>query len=196
MESKSSRRSIAVAFLVVAALVAFDQWSKAAVFEWLTPGHPALERDVHGHRRYVVAGEWLSFMTTCNPGAAFGKLDQYPGFLVAGRVLAVLFLAGLLVRMERGQPVVRCALVLVLAGAIGNVIDNLWTGCVAPGAEAGVPFGVRDFVNVWFLPLVNWDWHFPSFNVADSCISVGACLWIFSGLFGPRREERDATEPA
>jgi len=82
-------------------------------------------------------------------------------------------------------------MVLVLSGALGNVIDNLGMGC---GAE-GLPYGVRDFIAVWFEPLVGWDYHFPSFNVADACISVGAVLWISSGLFGPK-EPSESEQPS
>jgi lipoprotein signal peptidase len=34
---------------------------------------------------------------------------------------------------------------------------------------------VRDFIDVYF---ARWDWHFPTFNVADACISVGAVLLL------------------
>ena len=124
----------------------------------------------------LISGTWLSFITSCNTGAAFGQLDQFPRFLVGGRILAVLVLCVWLLRMDTRQRAVHAAMVLILAGACGNLVDNLWTGC---GTEAA-PYGVRDFVNVWFEPLVSWDYHFPSFNVADSCISVGAVLWIGS----------------
>ena len=73
------------------------------------------------------------------------------------------------------------ALVLVLAGAVGNLYDNLFT----PARREGARFGeVRDFIDVYF---ARWDWHFPSFNLADACISVGAVLLLATSLFG--REE-------
>ena len=188
---------IVAGFALVALLVVLDQWSKAAVFEWLVPGSPSLVLDVHGHRRHVLAGEWLSFMTSCNWGAAFGFLDQYPRALLGGRVVAIVFLGVLLLRADTRHRVVFLAMALVLAGATGNVIDNLWTGC----DRGGRPYGVRDFINVWFEPIVSWDAHFPSFNVADACISVGACVWVSWGLLsgssgGDAEEATDAAEPA
>jgi signal peptidase II len=55
---------------------------------------------------------------------------------------------------------------------MGNLYDNLFM----PSGE--LPFGqVRDFIDVYFRV---WDWHFPTFNVADSCISVGAVLLFLS----------------
>ena len=40
---------------------------------------------------------------------------------------------------------------------------------------------MRDFIDVYFS---RWDWHFPTFNVADSCITVGAVLLFVSSFFG------------
>lgn len=176
-------------FLAVAALVAFDQWSKAAVFEWMGSS-AALVRDRHGHERYPLVGEWLSFMLSYNRGAAFGRFGDYPHLLVFGRAAAVLCLIWLLASARPRPAGVHVAMVLVLAGAIGNLLDNLWSG----GEAAGHPYGtVRDFIDVWF---TGWDWHFPTFNVADSCISVGAVLWVLSGFRSADAEEdEDRTAP-
>ncbi len=57
-------------------------------------------------------------------------------------------------------------LALVLGGAVGNLIDRLWLGYVT------------DFFQVWF-----GSWAFPSFNVADAAISVGAALLIVDAVF-------------
>lgn len=163
-------------FLLVIGLVALDLWSKAAVFRWLgSEGSAILVEDVHDHERVPILGEWFAFMLSWNPGAAFGRLSGYPHLLVGGRVLAGLFLTVLLWRSPRGRPWSTAALVLILAGALGNLHDNL----LMP-APLGHPFGeVRDFIDVYF---AKWDWHFPTFNVADSCITVGAVLLILSGF--------------
>jgi signal peptidase II len=187
-----NRWAIAVGFLVVVLLVVLDQWSKAAVVGWLAPDAWLDGRRVMGYRSEALAGEWLSFIPSGNWGAAFGVLDEYPEVLVGGRVLAIGFLAVLLCRADTRYRMVFVAMVLVLAGAVGNVIDNLWTGW-DPGQR---PYGVRDFVSVWFEPLVSWDYRFPSFNVADACISVGACVWVGWGLFGCERGDEEASEPA
>ena len=100
--------------------------------------------------------------------------------VVGLRVVAVLFLLTLIFRARRGQPLHVTSLVLVLAGALGNLYDNLFLP-----AEGGHPYGkVRDFIDVYFAA---WDLHFPTFNVADACISVGAVLLLATSLFG--REE-------
>lgn len=154
-------------FGAVASLVLFDQWSKAAVFEW-----PPVRRALFG-------SSWLSFWSSCNGGAAFGQFSQFPKILVIGRALAVVFLSYLLLRADSRPRLVLTAMTLVLAGAFGNLIDNLGAGCVV----SDHPFhGVRDFIDVDFEPLIGWSRHFPAFNVADSCITLGACAWILAGF--------------
>ena len=159
-------------FGTVALLVVLDQWSKARVFAWLgaTAEGYSIPR--------AISGEWLSFHSSCNGGAAFGQFSQFPWVLVLGRVAAVLFLGWLLLRAASQPRLVLYAMTLVLAGALGNLIDNLWLGCAIPGH----PFlGVRDFIDVYFGP-IGFDAHFPAFNIADSCITVGAVAWILSGF--------------
>jgi signal peptidase II len=175
-------------FGAVVLLVALDLWSKARVFAWLESSAPLVPDACQlPHRRFLLVGEWLALMLSRNKGAAFGQLDSVPYLLVGGRVLAVLFLVYLILRAAPGRRVLNTALVLVLAGAAGNLVDNLLLP--PPPYDAEHPFGyVRDFIDVYF---VGWRWHFPTFNVADSCITVGAVLLLASGF------RRDAQrEPA
>ncbi len=171
----------------VASLVLLDQWSKGRVFEWLgaTPEGHSLARGI--------LGEWLSLCSSCNGGAAFGQFSQFPFVLVIGRAVAVVFLAWLLLRAESRPRLALVAMSLVLAGALGNLIDNLWTGC----SVLGHPFrGVRDFVDVYFAPLIGVERHFPAFNVADSCITVGACAWILASFLQRPVAGPETTTPA
>jgi lipoprotein signal peptidase len=163
-------------FAAVAAVVALDLWSKQAVFAWLPPPPPPdLVRDAHGHARLPLLGEWLALMTSENPGAAFGRFGGWPRTLVLGRIGAVLFLLVALWRAKRAHPLLLVGIVLVLAGAVGNLYDNLFRE-----APEGRPFGlVRDFIDVYFRV---WDWHFPTFNVADASITVGAVAFLLHGF--------------
>lgn len=168
-------------FAWVLLLVLFDQWSKDWVFRRLGANAAGYSQPE------ALAGEWLRFASTCNGGAAFGQFHQFPWVLVIGRALAVLFLAWLVLRAEPRPRLVLHAMLLVLAGALGNLIDNLWTGCTIEDH----PFlGVRDFLAVWFEPLIGIDYHFPAFNVADACITVGACAWILAGFLHKPAEAR------
>jgi signal peptidase II len=63
---------------------------------------------------------------------------------------------------------VRLALALIVGGAIGNVIDRIWLGKVI------------DFILVYWAP---WNFYYPAFNLADSAITVGAVLMIWSAIF-------------
>ncbi len=173
---------------IVIALVALDLWSKQAVFSLLADADTTLVRDPHnGHDRFPLVGEWLAFMHNLNYGAAFGQLTGIPHLLVGLRVLAVVLLSVLIVRTPRGSGVYLTSLVLIVAGAAGNLYDNFF---YVPGGDTGDhPYGpVRDFIDVYFGV---WEWHFPTFNVADSCITVGAGLLLLSGFGSSAPAERE-----
>lgn len=114
---------------------------------------------------------FLDLVLVWNPGVSFGMLaglgDARPGLLAAITLAIGGLLAVWLWREER--PLARIALILVLAGAAGNLIDRLRFGAV-----------------VDFLDLHLAGYHWPAFNVADSAIVVGAGLLLLDGLV-PRR---------
>ena len=196
---RAGARDMAYRLAGAAVLVVLDLWSKAAVFAWLTPLEFSgeLERTcVCGHQRMHVLGEnvnWFSFMLSKNPGAAFGGFSGYPHVLVMGRVAAVLFLIWMLWRTPRGRPWFTMALVLVLGGALGNLYDNLFL--IDPNTTH--PYGeVRDFIDVYF---ARWNYHFPTFNVADSGITVGAALLFLTSFAkdkAPDEQPEDSAAPA
>ncbi|MCA8979587.1 MAG: signal peptidase II [Planctomycetes bacterium] len=194
--SRPGGRTLLFRFCCAALLVAMDLWTKAAVFAWLTPLEVSgeLERTcVCGHQRMHVLGEnvnWFSFMLSKNPGAAFGGFSGYPYVLVVGRIAAVLFLIWMLLRTPKGRPWFTAALVLVLGGALGNLYDNLFL--IDPNTSH--PFGeVRDFIDVYF---ARWNYHFPTFNVADSGITVGAVLLFLTSFSKDEPAEAPDDAPA
>ena len=147
-----------------ALVIVADQAIKA----WMVHHFALLER-VHVLRV-------LDIILTYNTGAAFSFLSEASGWqrwLFTG--LAILVGAGLVYWMKRlksrTQWLLCCALALILAGAIGNVIDRLRIGHVV------------DFI------LAHWNnSYFPAFNVADSAITVGAAFLLFDAW----RESRGA----
>lgn len=180
-----------LAWIVV--LVALDLWTKSYMFDWLDRGPgdgPPLGVevwDLNGHWRVPVLGEFLGFMLSENRGAAWGVGANAPWLLVGGRVVASVVLIVMVVRTDRRQRMLLWALVLVLSGALGNLYDNLVR---TPPVDH--PFGaVRDFIHVYF---ANWNYHFPTFNVADSCITVGAGLLILSSFLASDRPEDGEVE--
>lgn len=108
---------------------------------------------------------FLSLTLACNTGAAFSILEGYGEVLaVLGIVMACFFVYSI-ARLPENRRIEGFAFSLILAGAIGNVIDRLMRGCVV------------DFVH-----LHHGGWSFPIFNLADSAITIGAGLWILSLL--------------
>ncbi len=192
LETPAQRRVPIVRFLIVIALVALDLWSKHGVFAFLDGYPDEMVRDAHGHDRVTVLGNWLAVMKSLNPGMAFGLFGDKQTILVIGRVIAVTVLGVMLWRLPAIKSAAGVALVLVLAGALGNLYDNLFMGTVGEwmSGDAELSFGkVRDFIDVYFGV---WDWHFATFNVADACISVGAVLLLF--FWGREDKHKEVTE--
>ena len=108
-----------------------------------------------------------------NEGAAFSFLAGASGwqrwFFTALGLVAAVFIVWML-RTHGGQRLFGFALALILGGAVGNVIDRLLHGYVV------------DFIQVHY-----GGWYFPSFNVADSAISVGAACLIIDEILRVRR---------
>lgn len=142
--------------ILIVFLIAADQWSKFWAVDALTEGSiPLLPV--------------LDFSLAYNTGAAFSLLSdaggwQKYGFIVVGVVVTVI----LFVMMRNALPAQRqvalsCA--FIIGGAIGNLIDRVRLGKVV------------DFIHVF----VN-DWHFPTFNIADTAITIGVILMILDAL--------------
>lgn len=126
----------------------------------------------------------LNIYHTFNPGAAWSFLataDGWQRWLFS--VLAIGVSIALVVWLRRlalaTQALLISGLVLIVGGAIGNLIDRLYLGHVV------------DFVSV------HWgDAYFPAFNVADSAISIGAGLVIVDSLRDALRERRSRVSGA
>ena len=144
-------------------VIAVDQLSKA----WVV-GHMA-----YGGIRTLLPV--LDITLRYNRGAAWSMLDGASGWqrwLFSG--LAVVVGVGLLYWLRRldgrTQVLLSLSLSLILAGALGNLIDRLLQGQVV------------DFI------LAHWhDAQFPAFNVADSAITVGAALMLLDAFTDGRR---------
>ncbi|KAA0231511.1 MAG: signal peptidase II [Dehalococcoidia bacterium] len=147
-------------FLAVAALiVAADQLTKWLVREGLERGEswPA---------------DWpVKLVHVTNSGAAFGILQGAGPLLVVTTLVGIAAIVIYLLNPEFAHPLMRAGLALMMAGAVGNLIDRLWKGEVV------------DFVKA---P------HFPAFNVADSAITIGVFVLIWAMLFHGVTESTDA----
>jgi len=118
----------------------------------------------------------LNLALAFNTGAAFSFLADAGGwqnlfFIVIAIVMSAVILV-MTHRLASGDVQVAVALMLVLGGAAGNLIDR-------------VRFGhVIDFIDVYYRA-----WHWPTFNIADSAITVGAVLLVLDA-FGIRWRRR------
>ena len=148
---------LAIALIVILA----DQFTKTLIL-----GH----FNLHDSRTIT---PFFNLVRVHNSGAAFSFLAGASGwqrwFFVALGIAASGFIVWML-RSHGGQRLFGWALALILGGAIGNVVDRLLHGYVV------------DFIQVH-----HSGWYFPSFNVADSAISVGAALLILDELRRVRR---------
>ena len=110
-----------------------------------------------------------------NEGAAFSFLAGASGWqrwLFTGiGVVAALFILWML-RSHSGQRLFAFALACILGGAIGNLVDRIAYGHV-----------------VDFLQFHYGGWYFPSFNVADSAITIGAGALILDEVLRVRRTQ-------
>ena len=159
-----AKRWYALAVLVII----LDQASK-----WL-----ALENISLGQAIYV-APFW-NWVLTYNPGAAFSFLADQPGWqrwFFSILAIAVSGWIALELRKHPEQKLLSLALALVMGGALGNVIDRIRFGAVV------------DFIQ-WHAAGFYW----PAFNVADSAITFGAILLVFTQLTVTNKKTEEKTQ--
>ncbi|MBX3297604.1 MAG: signal peptidase II [Acidobacteria bacterium] len=155
-----------LAYLVITGGVfMIDQTTKA----W------AVSRLRFGEDISVIPG-FLNFAYAQNTGVAFSMLDDH-GDVGRWGLSAVAVFAGVLVlyffwRTPRSDDRVLGALALLLAGIIGNVTDRIRLGFVV------------DFIDVQF-----GSWHYPTFNVADMAIVIGAGLLILDMVWVKKNQK-------
>lgn len=106
-----------------------------------------------------------------NRGAIFGFFNHSNSGMIrfgllAASLIALVFILVYFFRTSPSEKMLKLSLTLILAGATGNMADRVVKGYV-----------------VDFLDFFSGGWHFPSFNVADSCITCGAALLIFVFFF-------------
>lgn len=114
------------------------------------------------HSVREVIGDWVRLTLLYNPGAAFGlSLGPYSRWLFAALTIGALLILGNLYRATApGDRTRALALGLVTGGALGNLVNRLWTSR-----------GVVDWIDVGI-----GEHRWPSFNVADIGVSIGAVL--------------------
>ncbi|MDO3377949.1 signal peptidase II [Geoalkalibacter halelectricus] len=123
-----------------------------------------IDRNFALYESVVVIENFFRITYVRNPGAAFGILADSAMRIPFFITVATLATIGILWYISRLEPQLKwlpLALALVLAGAVGNLIDRVRLG------------EVIDFIDVhWY------QYHWPAFNVADSAITVGVVMLL------------------
>jgi len=158
MGSGADRR---IFWVTAGGVVLGDLASKLLAAAYLT-GHPV-----------PLVGDYAVLRLVYNEGAAFGiSLGPASRWIFLGLACAALLVLSAMVRSTRAGDRLRLvALALVCGGAAGNLIDRIRSAQ-----------GVVDFIEVGIGPH-----RFPTFNVADSAITVGAGLLLLDALLASRR---------
>ena len=134
-----------------------DQWTKLSI----------VDHFYYGERLAVIPG-LFDLTHVRNPGGAFslfadGPFEWRMFFFVGATLLAIVLLTVFLVRHEGKDRLIPLSLGLVMAGAVGNMIDRLAYG------------EVIDFIDVHLWSGYTW----PTFNIADGAIVLGVGFLLF-----------------
>jgi signal peptidase II len=121
-----------------------------------------------------------------NTGTIWGLGRDFTVALMVLRTAALFLLIWLAWRTPAHRKLQLLVLGLIFAGAVGNLYDNFFM--------AGS--GVRDFLLFFYTDSEGVEHHFPAFNVADSCISVGAIALALLLWRKPDTHVEPGTEPA
>lgn len=145
--------------LAVLGIVALDQLTKVLVSKSLALGESVT----------VVPG-LVRFTMVRNTGMAFGLLSgsdmPYKSLLVTlASLVAMAAVAYFALQSATSERIARVGLLCILGGALGNILDRVRLGYVV------------DFVDVFY-----GNAHWPAFNLADACISVGVGLLLLDSL--------------
>jgi len=171
-------------FVIIAVLILIlDQWTKFEI----------VQRFEYGERLPIT--NYFDITRLHNFGAAFSFLSEAGGwqkifFVTLGSAVTIGILVWLFKFAKKGEKLLATALSLIMAGAIGNVIDRVNYGYV-------VDFLLFQFdILKQALPSIFPTGHYPAFNVADISICIGAFLLIIDWIREVRREKQLAKENA
>lgn len=152
---QSGRANPALFWSVIITVVVADITTKLLAVYALVP-----QRMPH-----EILGDKVRLTLVYNPGAAFGlHVGPYSRWVFMALTIGALWILGRLYRTTREGDLRRTlALALVCGGAMGNLIDRIRSS-----------IGVVDFIDVGI-----GDMRWPTFNIADMAVSIGACLLAY-----------------
>ena len=107
-----------------------------------------------------------------NPGVAFGLFARHESeykalFFIVISIIAIIAILSIFHQSPENKRAVRIGLILIFSGAVGNLIDRI------------LYKEVIDFIDFFYKGS-----HWPAFNIADSCITIGVSFMIYDLFFG------------
>ena len=140
-------------FVISSSLIVIDQYTK-----FMVTLHIPLSYSIN-----VVEG-FFNLTHVRNSGVAFGIFSEQnyelkPYLLIFVSIIAIIAILIIFHQTESGKKLVQTGLVLLFSGAIGNLIDRV------------LHKEVIDFIDIFF-----GNKHWPAFNIADACITIGVML--------------------
>lgn len=160
------RKNLGILVAIVALTLVLDQWTKSLVRAGMQVGDS-----------FPVIPGLLNLTYVRNLGAAFGMFQGNTWVFVACAVLISTIIIGYVTFSKHTTTFETVSLALIVAGALGNLIDRITS------------VHVTDFFEFAFI-------DFPVFNVADCAITVGTVLFLVWVLFLSERQARDAGDSA
>lgn len=193
------KSNVSLFYFAAALLILLDQGTKLYFkgFNFLGISH---EGYLYGQQ--VPVFKDIIFWTYIeNPGMAFGiEFGWAKIFLSLFSIIAGSFLAYLIYKLRYFDFWIKTGFTFILAGAVGNLIDRVFYGVFF--GTAPLFYGkVVDFIQVDIPDIAFLGWtHFPVFNVADSCVTVGVCILIlvhkklpnWNDVFTPKQVASDS----
>jgi signal peptidase II len=155
--------------LLILAVDHLTKWSIRASFD--------------SRRTVEIIPDYLRIIRVYNHGVAFGYFSDFhapwkPYVLAAMAVIAVTVIVVYGIRMPTGRIMLQLALSITMGGILGNFLDRIVHGFVVDFIE----FHIRD------------SFYWPTFNVADTAISIGIALLLLDTIKNPEEESRQELE--
>ncbi len=165
-------------FLIVLAVIALDQITKGLIIRKLP---------VWTEGPTLIGKDFLRLIHIRNKAAGFGIGSNLGGFARAVFIYLIpcALMGYLMYLLYNGESagtaskLAKLSFCLIIGGGIGNLIDRIFR-----------PQGVVDFIDVKFYGIFGWE-RWPAFNMADSCVVVGAALLVVSTLFFNKKKTKE-----
>lgn len=177
VEKYKARRTVMWGVFLFAVLVIIDQLTKMFADIYLPEWSPV-------EKGWTVIPGWIYLAKTYNPGIAYGKFGDAPSWakiaIIVGTAVLMIVFAVFYFKIDPRRTFLRTAIIFVVAGGVGNLIDRVYFRIW----DAEALYGVRDMVDLNRL-------GFAVCNFADFFITGGAVALVFSLVFF----DRDALFP-